>query len=311
MVAHHSVLVVDVLGAFRKDRLQGPFRPGPEDHALVRELATALAWVSEMPIESAKITNLLEAFHDAAEAKDQAETLFNLGYLEIEQKAQAERLYWSVCYEIHARVQGVEETLPAELAALSEQLVDQYLCNFSVFQSILDHWAIDQRFPIMPIARMNERPTRRAVLVDLTCDSDGKVDHYVSSEEDKSHLPLHELVDGEPYPIGLFLMGAYQDIMGDAHNLFGPVAEAHIYADAEEPGGYYVEKILRGITIKDMLGRVQYFPNDLNRRMSEIIRTKTEAGVLRPRAGVDLLEQFQAFFERGTYLNSGPHGGGR
>jgi arginine decarboxylase len=149
------------------------------------------------------------------------------------------------------------------------------------------------------------------VLVDLTCDSDGKVDHYVSSEEDKSHLPLHELVDGEPYPIGLFLMGAYQDIMGDAHNLFGPVAEAHIYADAEEPGGYYVEKILRGITIKDMLGRVQYFPNDLNRRMSEIIRTKTEAGVLRPRAGVDLLEQFQAFFERGTYLNSGPHGGGR
>ena len=311
MVAHHSVLVVDVLGAFRKDRLQGPFRPGPEDHALVRELATALAWVSEMPIGSAKITNLLEAFHDAAEAKNQAETLFNLGYLEIEQKAQAERLYWSVCYEIHARVQDVEETLPAELAALSEQLVDQYLCNFSVFQSILDHWAIDQRFPIMPIARMNERPTRRAVLVDLTCDSDGKVDHYVSSEEDKSHLPLHELVEGEPYPIGLFLMGAYQDIMGDAHNLFGPVTEAHIYADAEEPGGYYVEKILRGITIKDMLGRVQYFPNDLNRRMSEIIRTKTEAGVLRPRAGVDLLEQFQAFFERGTYLDSGPHGGGR
>lgn len=311
MVAHHSVLVVDVLGAFRKDRLQGAFRPGPDDHALVRELATTLAWVSEMPRENAKFTNLLEAFHDAAEAKDQAETLFNLGYLGIEHKAQAERLYWSVCYEIQARVQGEEETLPAELAALSEQLVDQYLCNFSVFQSILDHWAIDQRFPIMPITRMHERPTRRAVLVDLTCDSDGKVDHYVSSEEDKSHLPLHELVDGEPYPIGLFLMGAYQDIMGDAHNLFGPVTEAHIYADAEEPGGYYVEKILRGITIKDMLGRVQYFPNDLNRRMSEIIRTKTEAGVLRPRAGVDLLEQFQAFFERGTYLDSGPHGDGR
>jgi arginine decarboxylase len=310
MVAHHSVLVVDVLGAFRKDRMESAFRPGPEDHALVRELATALAWVSEMPRGNVKITNLLEAFHDAAEAKDQAETLFNLGYLEIEQKALAERLYWSVCYEIHARVQGEEEALPAELAALSEQLVDQYLCNFSVFQSILDHWAIDQRFPIMPIARMNERPTRRAVLVDLTCDSDGKVDHYVSSEEDKSDLPLHELIDGQPYRLGLFLMGAYQDIMGDAHNLFGPVTEAHIYADAEEPGGYYVEKILRGITIKDMLGRVQYFPNDLNRRMSEIIRAKTEAGVLRPRAGVDLLEQFQAFFDRGTYLDSGPQGGG-
>ncbi len=302
MVAHHSVLVVDVLGAYRKDRMHGEYRPGPKDHALLRELAKALAWVREMPLRGAKMTGLLEAYHDAAAAKEQAETLFGLGYLDIEGKALAERLYWTVIHELHVRLQACEGTPGSELTALGEQLVDQYLCNFSVFQSILDHWAIDQRFPIMPIARLDERPERRAVLVDLTCDSDGKVDHYVSSEEDKSYLPLHAIRDGERYHLGLFLMGAYQDIMGDAHNLFGPVSEAHVYADAEEPGGYYVEKIIRGISIKDMLGRVQYFPNDLNRRMSEIIRAKTEAGVLRPRAGVDLLEQYGAFFERGTYL---------
>jgi arginine decarboxylase len=306
MVAHHSVLVVDVLGAYRKDCVADGFRPGVEDHELVRGLSETLAWSREMPLAGAKMTGLLEAFHDAAEAKEQAETLFNLGYLEIEQKALAERLYWSVCQELHDRLAGCEAAPASELAALGEQLVDQYLCNFSVFQSILDHWAIEQRFPIMPISRLDERPTRRAVLVDLTCDSDGKVDRYVSSESDEHFLPLHELRDGESYCIGLFLMGAYQDIMGDAHNLFGQVSEAHVYADDEEPGGYYVEKIIRGISIEDMLGRVQYFPNDLNRRMSEIIRAKTEAGVLRPRAGVDLLDQYGAFFRRGTYLASGP-----
>jgi len=303
MVAHHSVLIVDVLGAYRKDRLQGEFRPNVDDHAVIHALCDALNWVRDMPVTDAKVTNLLEAYHDAAEAKEQADALFNLGYLEIEHKAQAERLFWSVCDELHARAGTSNATVPTELLALNEQLVDQYLCNFSVFQSILDHWAIGQRFPIMPIARLRERPDRRAVLVDLTCDSDGKVEHYVSSEDDKKSLPVHELRDGEPYCLALFLMGAYQDIMGDAHNLFGAVNEAHIYADAEEPGGYYVEKVIRGITIKEMLGRVQYFPNDLNRRMGEIIRAKTAAGVLRPRAGVDLLEQYEALFDSGTYLN--------
>jgi arginine decarboxylase len=272
---------------------------------VIHALSDALSWVREMPVSDAKVTNLLEAYHDAAEAKEQANTLFNLGYLQIEHKAQAERLFWSVCDELHARAGASNATVPTELLALGEQLVDQYLCNFSVFQSILDHWAIDQRFPIMPIARLRERPDRRAMLVDLTCDSDGKVEHYVSSEDDKKSLPVHELRDGEPYYLALFLMGAYQDIMGDAHNLFGPVNEAHIYADGEEPGGYYIEKVIRGITIKEMLGRVQYFPNDLNRRMSEIIRAKTAAGVLRPRAGVDLLEQYEALFDNGTYLNPG------
>lgn len=302
MVAHHSVLIVDVLGAYRKDRAREDFRPAIDDHAVIHSLFAAWNWLRGMPVEDAKITNLLEAYHDAAQAKEQADTLFNLGYLEIEHKAQAERLFWSVCDELHARAKVSTASVPSELHALNELLVDQYLCNFSVFQSILDHWAIDQRFPIMPIARLDERPDRRAVLVDLTCDSDGKVDHYVTTEDDRRCLPVHALRDDEPYHLALFLMGAYQDIMGDAHNLFGPVSEAHVFADAEEPGGYYIEKVIRGITIKDMLGRVQYFPHDLNRRMSDVIRAKTASGVLRPRAGVDLLEQYGALFETSTYL---------
>jgi arginine decarboxylase len=311
MVAHHSMLVVDVLSAHRKDEIPDTAHAAAEDHAVVRGLWDTLAWVRGMPPHGAKVTNLLEIYHDAEEAKDQAATLFDLGYLNLEQKALAERLYWSVCRGILERLDTCAGDPPAELLAIGEQMVDQYLCNFSVFQSILDHWAIGQRFPIMPIARLDERPTRRAVVVDLTCDSDGKVGRYVSAQEDKGCLALHAVTEGERYALGLFLVGAYQDVMGDEHNLFGQVTEAHVYADADEPGGYYIEKIISGITIRDMLGRVQYFPQDLTRRMEEIIRAKTEAGVLRPRAGVDLLQQYGGFFDRGTYLGPTGSGGSR
>jgi len=148
---------------------------------------------------------------------------------------------------------------------------------------------------------LNERPDRRAVLVDLTCDSDGKVSHYVSSNPDKRFLEVHDLVGKEPYYFGFFLMGAYQDIMGDSHNLFGRVAEAHVYADAEEPGGYYIEKIIPGTSIQDQLASVQYFPNDLHRRMNNLIRQKIEKGIIRPKAGVDLLEQYMECFSQSTY----------
>ncbi len=311
MVAHHSMLVVDVLSAHRKDEIGATARPSAEDHAVVRGLWETLAWVRGMPGSGAKVTNLLEIYHDAEEAKRQAATLFDLGYMDLEQKALAERLYWSVCRAVLDRLPDCAGEPPPELLAIGEQMVDQYLCNFSVFQSTLDHWAIGQRFPIMPLARLDERPTRRGVVVDLTCDSDGKIGRYVSQEEDKSCLPLHDIAEGERYSLGLFLVGAYQDVMGDEHNLLGQVTEAHVYADAEEPGGYYIEKIINGISIRDMLGRVQYFPQDLTRRMEEIIRAKTEAGVLRPKAGVELLQQYGGFFDRGTYLGAIGGGGGR
>jgi len=193
--------------------------------------------------------------------------------------------------------------VPAELQFLDQHLVDQLLCDFSIFQSILDHWSIGQGFPVMPLARLDEPPSRRAVLVDLTCDSDGKVSHYVSSSYDKRFLPVHAPRGETPYYLGFFLMGAYQDIMGDSHNLFGRVAEAHVYADEEEPGGFYIEQIIPGTSVREMLAMVQYFPNDLHRRMNEQLRQKTDAGVIRPRQAVELLEQYMRLFSASTYID--------
>jgi len=305
LTAHHSVLVVPVLGSYRKDRIDSAFKAGRRHHAVIRALYRILSYVEGMPGPKAppRIHELIEAYHDAAEKREEADTLFAYGYLTLEDKAIAERLYWSICASIRTvLVQcDLDEPVPPELQALDEHLVDQYLCNFSIFQSILDHWSIGQGFPIMPLERLDEPPGRRAVLVDLTCDSDGKVSHYVSSNPDKRFLQVHGIRDDQTYYLGFFLMGAYQDIMGDSHNLFGRVAEAHVYADAEEPGSYYIEKIIPATTVQDMLAAVQYFPNDLHRRMNDIIRRKIEAGVIRPRAGVDLLEQYMQAFGASTY----------
>jgi arginine decarboxylase len=168
---------------------------------------------------------------------------------------------------------------------------------------MLDHWAIQQPFPIMPLQRLDERPTRRGLLVDLTCDSDGKVSQYVSSHADKNFLELHTLQPDSPYYLGIFLMGAYQDIMGDAHNLFGRVAEAHIYGDAEEEGNFWIEKFIPATRVQDILGQVQYFPNDLQRRMEEMIKKKIDSGMIRPKRGMEMLDQYMASFQDQTYYS--------
>ncbi|MGE0383699.1 MAG: biosynthetic arginine decarboxylase [Gammaproteobacteria bacterium] len=307
ITAHHSMLVVEVLGAYRKDRIEPGFRATRKEHAVIRALYKTLTQLESMPGPKGppRMYELLEAYHDAVEKREEADTLFGYGYLTLEDKGIAERLYWSICHrirEVLARL-NLPEPVPGELQELDEHLVDQYLCDFSIFQSALDHWSIGQGFPILPLERLNEPPTRRAMLVDLTCDSDGKVSHYVSSNADKRFMQVHGLDNGKPYCLGFFLMGAYQDIMGDSHNLFGRVAESHVYADAAEPGGYYIEKIISGTTVQDMLATVQYFPNDLHRRMNEIIRQKIEAGVIRPRAGVELLEQYMRGFNATTYYD--------
>jgi arginine decarboxylase len=304
ITAHHSVLIVEVLGTYSKDQVENGFTPSDEDNSAVRELHEVLTRVRAATDrdKSLPISELLEAYHDAVEKRQEAHTLFDLGYLPIEHKALAERLYWSACKAIQEQVGRTEpESVPVELRALDDHLVEQYLCDFSVFQSILDHWSIGQGFPIMPIKGLTQRPSRRAMLVDLTCDSDGKVSHYVSSNPDKRFLEVPAFDKNEPYYFGFFLMGAYQDIMGDAHNLFGRVAEAHVYADAEEPGGYYIEKIIPGTSVQEMLALVQYFPNDLHRRMNSLLKKKIDAGVIRPKAGVELLDQYMQCFSQSTY----------
>jgi len=308
ITAHHSVLLVPVIDSQRRNGDARPEMPA-EPHTTVETLTGILDSVRDPEREPAE---LIEAYHDIEEIRNEVNTLFTLGYLELEQLAAAESLYWIIARELLPRLRSAElEPVPREVLELEERLTDRYLCNFSVFQSILDHWAIDQSFPILPIDRLDERPDGRAVVVDLTCDSDGKVSHYISALDDKSFLPVHGLEPGRPYYLGFFLMGAYQDIMGDTHNLFGRVAEVHVYADAEEDDNFWIERVIPAAAVHEMLAQVQYFPNDLNRRMNEIIKRKIDAGALRPTAGMEILGQYVACFNDTTYCDGRGMGGER
>lgn len=300
ITAHHSVLLVPVIDSQRRNGDARPEMPD-EPHTTVETLAGILDSVRDPEREPPE---LIEAYHDIEEIRNEVNTLFTLGYLELEQLAAAESLYWIIARELLPRLRSAElEPVPREVLELEERLTDRYLCNFSVFQSILDHWAIDQSFPILPIDRLDEQPDRRAVVVDLTCDSDGKVSHYISALDDKSFLPVHALDPDRPYYLGFFLMGAYQDIMGDTHNLFGRVAEVHVYADAEEDDNFWIERVIPAAAVHEMLAQVQYFPNDLNRRMNEIVKRKIDAGSLRPTAGMEILGQYVACFNDTTYCD--------
>src|SRR5438552_11396865 len=219
VVAHHSVLIVEVFGAIEKIRPGEYLQFGENEHPLVKEL---LDIKKNMP----KL-NKLEAYHDALERKEDAQHMFTLGMMDLPEKAKIEHLYWEISQSAVECFRG-QAYIPEEIRKLEDSLGDQYLCNFSVFQSLLDHWALGQLFPIMPVNRLTERPTREATLVDITCDSDGQVNKFIDLRDVRDTLALHKLnYNGnghqEPYYLGLFLMGAYQDIMGDLHNLFGRV----------------------------------------------------------------------------------------
>ena len=305
MTAHHSMLVVETLGAFRKDRSESDFEPPGDAHRLVHSLNETLTWLRNDATADTPIVELLEAYHDIESVHEEASAMFSMGYLSLEDNARIERLYWSACSNALRCLRAADlDPEPPAIRDLEDKLVDQYLCNFSVFQSMLDHWAIDQPFPVMPLARLDERPTRRTLLVDLTCDSDGKIGQYVSSNEDRNFLELHELEAGEPYYLGVFMMGAYQDIMGDAHNLFGRVSEIHVYANADEENNFWLEKVIPGTQIEDILAAVQYFPNDLRRRMQEMIKQKIDAGEVRPTSGMQILEEYMACFRKQTYFET-------
>jgi arginine decarboxylase len=297
LTAHHSALIVPVLGTHTKDN-PAQVLDVPDD---AEEPVLALQQILTYLPSITKPSELLEAYHDSNERLEEIRALFSMGYLGLEQRALGESIYWRLCSKLLPLLQQDPDFTAPAVTELEGYLTDQYLCDFSVFQSMLDHWAIGQPFPIMPIERLDEAPTRRGVLVDLTCDSDGKVSHYVSSHADNRFLPVHDLREGEQYYLGFFLMGAYEDIVGDAHNLFGRVSEAHVYADAEEPGNFWIEKVIAGTAIQDMLAQVQYFPNDLHRRMSEFVRAKIQAGVVRPTQGMEILDQYMACFTQNTY----------
>ncbi|RME73309.1 MAG: arginine decarboxylase, partial [Verrucomicrobia bacterium] len=244
----------------------------------------------------------LERFHDAIQKKEEATTLFNLGYLDLEGRAQAESLFWQICRQIaeDAPPSGYE---PEELLELRKLLADQYVCNFSVFQSLLDHWALKQLFPIAPLHRHTQRPSVNTTLADITCDSDGKITQFIDLQDVRDPLPLHPL-NGKPYFLGVFLVGAYQDIMGDLHNLFGRVNEVHVFLDDDEEDGFYIEDTIQGSRIGDVLSGVQYDADDLCRRMKRQIDRAIRRDMVKPREGIRLLEFYESLVEQRTYLRT-------
>ncbi len=299
LVAHHSVLVVEVFGSIEKIRADSEVQCGENEHALVRELCDIRKNIAKL--------NKLEAWHDALERKDDAHNMFTLGLMELPDKAKIETLYWEISREVVASFRG-QAYIPEEIRKLEDSLGDQYLCNFSVFQSLLDHWALGQLFPIMPISRLEERPTREATLVDITCDSDGQINKFIDLRDVRDTLPIHSLTPNqnghgnEPYYIGFFLMGAYQDIMGDLHNLFGRVNEVHVFLEPDEPTGYYVEEIIEGTTIVQALSSVQYDEKELQRQMKAQVDEAIKSDRMKPNEAMRLLDEYEKGLKDYTYL---------
>ncbi|MGA2241507.1 MAG: biosynthetic arginine decarboxylase [Verrucomicrobiota bacterium] len=299
IVAHHSVLIVEVFGAIEKIRPGGSLKYGDNEHSLVKEFL-------DIQKNLAKL-NKLEAYHDALERREDAQHMFMLGVLDLPDKAKIEDLYWQISRAVVEHYKG-HAYVPEEIRKLEDSLSDQYLCNFSVFQSLLDHWALDQLFPIMPIARLNERPTREGTLADITCDSDGQVNKFIDLRDVRDTLPLHKLNPNgnglpEPYYIGFFLMGAYQDIMGDLHNLFGRVNEVHVFLEPDEPTGYYIEEIIEGNTIFQSLASVQYDENELKRQMKAQMDEAIKSDRMKPSEAMRLLDDYERGLKAYTYLS--------
>ncbi len=299
IVAHHSVLIVEVFGAIEKIRPGEFLKFGEKEHPLVNELLDIRKHLAKL--------NKLEAYHDALERREDAQHMFTLGVLDLPDKAKIEDLYWQIGRDVVEHYKG-HAYVPEEIRKLEDSLSDQYLCNFSVFQSLLDHWALDQLFPIMPIARLNERPTREGTLVDITCDSDGQVSKFIDLRDVRDTLPLHQLnTNGnglpEPYYLGFFLMGAYQDIMGDLHNLFGRVNEVHVFLEPDEPTGYYIEEIIEGNTIIQSLAAVQYDENELKRQMKAQMDEAIKSDRMKPSEAMRLLDDYERGLKAYTYLS--------
>src|SRR5438132_10194162 len=298
LVAHHSVLIVEVFGAIAKVRLEVNFTYTENENPLVKELFDIKKNLCKL--------NKLEAYHDALERREDAHNMFTFGVLDLPDKAKIEHLYWEISQQVVQSFRG-QAYIPEEIRKLEDSLDDQYLCNFSVFQSLLDHWALGQLFPIMPISRLNGRPTREATLVAITCDSDGQINKFIDLRDVRDTLALHELTTNgngqlEPYYLGFFLMGAYQDIMGDLHNLFGRVNEVHVFLDADEPTGYYVEEVIEGNTISQALSAVQYDENELKRQMKAQVDAAIKSDKLKPSEAMRLLDDYELGLKEYTYL---------
>ena len=290
MTAYHSLLVIDVRAEISARTVQR-LKPSAKDPQVIGDLFFILKSIS--------VKNYREYYHDALEHRDEMFSLFNLGLLSLEERARGEACFWEIAAKAvrHAKTQ---KFVADEFVELDKQLHEKVVCNFSVFQSIPDHWALDQLFPVVPIHRLREKPDRTATLVDITCDSDGEIDKFVDLKDIKEALEIHSLNGKERYYLAIVLIGAYQDTMGDLHNLFGSVNEAHVVVDDE--GKVHVKRVRRGNSVRETLAAFGYDAKDLAARLQAILEERQTNNGITPREARQLLSEYRGQFDAYTYL---------
>jgi arginine decarboxylase len=293
VTAHHSCVITNVLDNIHQvGNAPCPAREAGEHNLLAAMRASA---------QDLNERNFQEVFNDIQQCKDDAISAFRFGVINLNERAKIETLYWNTLARLQEIVAG-QPFVPEELQRVGDLQASQYLCNFSIFQSAADSWAIGQLLPIMPVMRLDERPDVRCSLVDITCDSDGKIDRFIAKTGVEKTLLLHSLKSGEDYYIGLFLTGAYQDVMGDMHNLFGRLNEVHIYGDDDDPNDFYIEEMIKGSSAQQVLNTMQYNPEMMAGIIKKEIDGQVHQGRIQPREGVRLVDFYEDCLADYTYL---------
>ena len=290
LTAHHSILIFEVLETTQLPVWKESQEISPDDHELARELYDI--W------DRLDTSRLFESWHDALQIREEALDLFSLGMLDLRTRAQIEKLFWSIAREV-GEIAASMKHVPEDLRKIAKMIPDKYFCNFSLFQSLPDSWAIDQIFPIVPISRLDEKPARTCTIQDITCDSDGKIANFISAQGTSSALPVHTLKAGEPYYLGVFLVGAYQEILGDMHNLFGDTNAVHISVYKDR---YEIDQIIEGETVDEVLDYVQYYPKKLVRNLESWVTASMKAGSITPEEGRDFISTYRSGLFGYTYL---------
>ncbi len=290
LTAHHSVLIINVLETAHLPIWNDNDTVSEDAHELLRELYEI--WDKINP------SRVFEDWHDALQIREEALELFSLGLLDLTTRAQVEKLFWSVARDVNEMTRSMKHP-PEELRKISRMLPEKYFCNFSLFQSLPDSWSIDQMFPIIPISRLDEKPTARCTIQDITCDSDGKIAHFVAPQGSTPYLPVHTLRPGEPYYLGVFLVGAYQEILGDMHNLFGDTNAVHIALTRD---GYEIAQVIDGESVADVLDYVEYNPKKLVRSLESRVAASMKKGVITAEEGRQFLNNYRSGLYGNTYL---------
>ena len=294
ITAHHSCVVMQVMGEVSNNSIPVSTQPVEDEHILVTNMHSLLASLSDK-------RNHQDIYNDATLLMADILSAFRLGVLGLEELARSETLYWRLMNGIALEFDP-EEHVSEDILKLQTTTTSQYLCNFSLFQSAADVWAIQQVLPLVPISRLNEEPTQRCTLADITCDSDGRITEFIGAQGKTTTLPLHQLVDGEECFIGMFLTGAYQDVMGDTHNLFGRVNEVHVFCDTQDPSGFYIEEYVPGSSASQVLSVMQYNPQAMAATVKSMIDGEVAAGTIGSREGVKLADFYEATLGGYTYL---------